>query len=92
MGLFSWIVVGLIAGWLAQRVTGFERRGCLFTLVLGVLGGVLGGALFNAAGGHGIRHFGWWALFVAFIGAAALCLLLGITGAPRRRRTRRYYR
>jgi uncharacterized membrane protein YeaQ/YmgE (transglycosylase-associated protein family) len=75
MSLLGWIVVGLVAGSLAQRVTGVERRGCLFTLFLGVLGAVVGGALFNAAGGRGITHFGWWSLFVAFIGAGALCLV-----------------
>lgn len=67
--------MGLIAGSLAQRVTGVERRGCLYTLFLGVLGAVVGGALFNAAGGRGITNFGWWSLFVAFIGAGALCLI-----------------
>ena len=77
MGPFGWIVVGLIAGSLAQTVTGVEKRGCLFTLLIGVLGAVVGGALFNAAGGEGIGDFGWWSLFVAFIGAGALCLVFG---------------
>lgn len=84
MGVVGWVVVGLIAGSLAQRVTGVERRGCLFTLLLGVLGGVLGGAAFNAAGGRGIGDFGVWSLFVAFVGAGALCLLFG-RRADRRR-------
>lgn len=75
MGVFGWIVVGLIAGSLAQSVTGVQKRGCLFTLLLGVLGAVVGGALFNAAGDRGITHFGPWSLFVAFVGAGALCLI-----------------
>jgi uncharacterized membrane protein YeaQ/YmgE (transglycosylase-associated protein family) len=75
VGLFGWIIVGLIAGSLAQSVTGVEKRGCLFSIVLGVLGGIIGGIVFNLAGGRGITDFGLWSLFVAFIGASALCLV-----------------
>lgn len=38
MGPIGWVIVGLIAGSLAQTVTGVEKRGCLFTLLIGVLG------------------------------------------------------
>ncbi len=91
MGFFGWIVVGLIAGSLAQRVTGVERRGCLYTLLIGVLGAVVGGALFNAAGGRGLGEFGLWSLFVAFVGAGALCLVVDVLfdGGRRRRGDRR---
>lgn len=85
MGLIGWIVVGLIAGGLARAATGTERRGCLFTLAVGVLGGVIGGALFNAAGADGITDFGLWSMFVAFVGAFALLLLVQLV-RPRRRR------
>jgi uncharacterized membrane protein YeaQ/YmgE (transglycosylase-associated protein family) len=83
MGLFSWIVAGLIAGGLARRVTGAESRGCLGTMVIGILGGLIGGGLFNAAGGDGIDGFTIWSLFVAFIGACALLLVLDMVGRRR---------
>ncbi|MGH9186284.1 MAG: GlsB/YeaQ/YmgE family stress response membrane protein [Acidimicrobiales bacterium] len=86
MGLLSWIIVGLIAGSLAGAATGAEKRGCLTTTVVGILGGVVGGALFNAAGEHGITDFGIWALFVAFVGACALLFLLQVFGVVGRRR------
>ncbi len=77
MGLFAWIVVGLVAGSLAQRVTGQERRGCLYTLVVGVLGALIGGALFNAAGtSRAVTGFNVGSVFVAFIGGCALCFIL----------------
>lgn len=76
MGLIGWIVVGLIAGSIAQSVTGLEKRGCLFTLVIGALGGVVGGALFNLAGSRGIGDFGLWSLLVAFIGACAVSFVV----------------
>jgi uncharacterized membrane protein YeaQ/YmgE (transglycosylase-associated protein family) len=83
MNLFGWIITGLLAGSFAQRVTGTEKKGCLYTLVLGVLGAVIGGALFQAAGSHGIRDFSWWSLFVAFIGGSLLCLIIGALSRKR---------
>jgi len=77
VGLLGWIITGLVAGSLAQRVTGLEKRGCLFTLAVGVVGGVLGGALFNAAGSKGITDFSLWSILVAFAGASILCWVLG---------------
>jgi uncharacterized membrane protein YeaQ/YmgE (transglycosylase-associated protein family) len=76
MGLLGWIVVGLVAGSIAQSVTGLERRGCLFTLAIGMLGGVVGGSLFNLAGSRGIGEFGLWSMVVAFVGACAVSFLV----------------
>jgi uncharacterized membrane protein YeaQ/YmgE (transglycosylase-associated protein family) len=79
MGVLSWIVVGFVAGALARAVTGGARdAGCLGTIVIGVIGGLLGGALFNAAGDEGIGDFGLRSLFVAFVGACVLLLLVGL--------------
>jgi len=55
----GWIVVGFVAGGLARTVTGGGwNLGCLGTIVVGVVGGLIGGILFNAAGDQGINHFG----------------------------------
>jgi uncharacterized membrane protein YeaQ/YmgE (transglycosylase-associated protein family) len=89
VGLVGWIIVGLVAGILGQRVTGSERRGCLTTVAVGVLGGIIGGALFNAAGGEGITDFGIWSMFVAFVGACALLLVLQAVGVTNKRGRRR---
>jgi uncharacterized membrane protein YeaQ/YmgE (transglycosylase-associated protein family) len=86
MGFIGWIVVGVIAGALAQSATGSEKRGCLMTMAIGILGGVIGGALFNAAGGDGITEFNLWSILVAFIGACALLFLLQAIGVTARRR------
>ncbi len=86
MGVIGWIVVGLVAGGLARRVTGTKRVGCGMTTATGVLGGLIGGALFNAAGDEGIGEFGLRSMLVAFIGATLLLsVLAAITGrSPRR--------
>lgn len=86
MGVLAWIIVGLIAGALAHKATGSERHGCLSTMVIGILGGVLGGAIFNAAGDRGIGDFGLWSILVAFVGACVLLLLLQAFGLVGRRR------
>ena len=80
VGVLAWIIVGLVAGSLASAATGAEKQGCLYRTVVGILGGVIGGALFNAAGERGIGDFGLWSVLVAFVGACALLLLLQVTG------------
>jgi uncharacterized membrane protein YeaQ/YmgE (transglycosylase-associated protein family) len=87
VGVLAWIVTGFIAGALARAVTGHDRRGCLYTIVVGILGALIGGALFNAAGERGIGDFGLWSILVAFVGACLLLLVLQAVGG--RRMTRR---
>ena len=86
MDILGWIIVGLIAGGLARMATGSEKRGCIGTMVIGILGGLIGGALFNAAGSKGIDRGGFFSIFVAFIGACALLFILQALGVNARRR------
>lgn len=83
MTVLGWIIVGFIAGGLARVATGARKRGCLGTIAVGVLGGVLGGALFNAAGQRGIGDSGLWSVFVAFVGACALLFVLQLFSGRR---------
>ena len=72
MSWLSWIVVGFVAGVLAKLVTGQDRPGCLGTILVGILGGLLGGAIFTAAGDQGINDFSIRSVLVAFVGAVIL--------------------
>ena len=84
MGLLSWIVLGLLAGWIGGIVTGRRGQGCITTVAIGVLGAFVGGALANAAGYDGrITDFSLRAVLIAGLGAA---LLLFVFGAVDRRR------
>ena len=75
MGLIAWLVVGLIAGWLAGQVMKGGGYGVLVDIILGLLGGVVGGWLFNMFGvWHGGGLIG--SIIVAFVGAV---ILVGIT-------------
>jgi uncharacterized membrane protein YeaQ/YmgE (transglycosylase-associated protein family) len=89
MTVFGWVVVGLIAGGLARLATHSEKQGCLGTIVVGILGALIGGALFRAATGEETDVFDDFQLasvLVAFVGAAALLLLLQAVGVRSRRR------
>ena len=74
MGLFYWIVVGLIAGWLAGKVMRGGGHGVVIDIVLGILGGIVGGWVFGMLGiwpGGGILG----SIIVAFVGAVILVWL-----------------
>ena len=57
---------------------GAPDAGCLGTIVVGIIGGVLGGWLFSLAGDEGIGDFGLRSMFVAFVGACVLLLIVGL--------------
>jgi uncharacterized membrane protein YeaQ/YmgE (transglycosylase-associated protein family) len=73
-GIIWWIVVGLIAGWLAGQVMKGGGYGVLADIVLGILGGILGGWLFGKMGIGAGGTIG--SIVVAFVGAV---ILVGIT-------------
>ena len=70
MSLVAWIVVGLIAGWLAKMISpGPERGGLMMTLIIGVIGALVGGALFNYFGRSGATGITLYSILVATVGA-----------------------
>jgi uncharacterized membrane protein YeaQ/YmgE (transglycosylase-associated protein family) len=77
VGLLSWIVVGLLAAWLAGLVSGRPLEGCLTKIAVGVAGALVGGALARAAGYEGITEFGVRSILLAALGSFLLLLVLG---------------
>lgn len=86
MGLAGWIVVGLVAGLLARWIVRDDRSGCLYTLAVGVLGALVGGALVSLAGGEGVDELSLRSIVVAALGAVLLLLVLQALGGRGRRR------
>jgi uncharacterized membrane protein YeaQ/YmgE (transglycosylase-associated protein family) len=87
VGIVAWCIVGLLAGGLARRAVGAPKRGCLGTIAVGVLGALLAGAITRFATGDPVDTFDeldLGSLFVAFIGACALLLVLEATAGRRR--------
>lgn len=93
MTVFGWVVVGLIAGGLARLATRTEKQGCLGTLAVGILGALIGGALFRVATGEETDVFddglNLGSILVAFVGAVALLLVLQALGVGSHQRRRR---
>ncbi len=69
MSIIAWIVLGLIAGFIASKIYGGSGQGILIDIVLGIIGAVVGGYLFTAFGATGITGFNIYSMFVAIVGA-----------------------
>ncbi len=85
MGVLSWIVVGLIAGWLAGLVMKGKGFGLLGNIIVGIVGALLGGwlagALFNMP--DPINGITLGSILVAFAGSVVLLFLLRLLGGRR---------
>ena len=75
MSILAWIVLGLVAGFLASFLVNNRGEGILTDIILGIVGALIGGFLFNAFGAVGITGFNFYSLFVATIGAV-VCLVV----------------
>jgi uncharacterized membrane protein YeaQ/YmgE (transglycosylase-associated protein family) len=75
MSILAWIVLGLIAGFIASKIFVGSGQGMLMDIVLGIVGAVVGGYLFNALGSTGVTGFNLWSMFVAVIGAVVVLWL-----------------
>lgn len=75
MSLLTWIVVGLIAGLLADLVVPGKQNWLVDTLV-GMAGAVIGGWLFTLFGGAPATGFNLWSILVAFVGAVILLYIV----------------
>src|SRR5438128_12206687 len=79
-GLFAWLFVGLIAGFLASAVVRGRGMGCIGNIVVGLVGAVIGGYLASLLGITGNFHF-LGTVLISFLGAVILLILLGaLTG------------
>jgi uncharacterized membrane protein YeaQ/YmgE (transglycosylase-associated protein family) len=97
MGWLAWSIVGATAGWLASKVMKTSRQqGLLMNIVVGILGAFWCGFLFQQFGATGTTGFDIWSLFVAFVGAVVLLVVIRLlTGRlkflPKQQRTTRLW-
>jgi len=76
MSIMTWIIVGIIAGWLAKAVIpGEAPRGVLGDLLIGVVGAIAGGWIFNYFGHPGATGLNIGSIVVAFVGAVVVLWL-----------------
>jgi uncharacterized membrane protein YeaQ/YmgE (transglycosylase-associated protein family) len=75
MSIIAWIVLGLIAGFIASKIVNRQGEGLLLNMALGIIGALVGGFLFSAVGQTGITGFNIYSIFVAIIGAIVVLLI-----------------
>ncbi len=86
--IIGWIVIGLIAGWLASMVMGRGGYGLVGDIVIGLVGAIIGGLiarLLNIGGPSANDPFSWVSLIFAIIGAIVLIAVLRALSPGRNR-------
>lgn len=77
LGIIGWIIIGIVAGWLAEKVMG-RNHGLVTNLIVGVVGALIGGFIAQNLLGIPVGGFNLVTLLVAFGGAVLLLFLLGL--------------
>jgi uncharacterized membrane protein YeaQ/YmgE (transglycosylase-associated protein family) len=72
MSILAWIVLGLVAGFIASKLVNKSGGSLLFDLVLGVVGAFAGGFLFSMFGAGGVSGLNLYSLLVATVGAVVV--------------------
>ena len=82
MGFISWIIVGAIAGFLANLIMG-SRQGLLMMVVLGIVGGLVGGFIATSVLNMGtVDGINLESIFIATLGSIAVVFVVGLVTRP----------
>jgi uncharacterized membrane protein YeaQ/YmgE (transglycosylase-associated protein family) len=75
MSILAWILLGLLAGFIASKIVNKRGEGLVLDVVLGVVGAVVGGWMFRLFGASGVNGLNLYSLLVAVAGAVAVLFL-----------------
>jgi uncharacterized membrane protein YeaQ/YmgE (transglycosylase-associated protein family) len=75
MSILAWIVLGLISGFIASKIVNKTGEGVLLDIILGIVGAVVGGWLFNFFGHSGVTGLNIYSLLVAVLGAIIVLVI-----------------
>ena len=82
MSFLAWIILGLVAGFIGSKLVNKRGEGLILDIVLGIIGAVAGGWLFNMFGASGVTGLNLYSRLVAVVGAViALVLYHAVRGA-----------
>jgi uncharacterized membrane protein YeaQ/YmgE (transglycosylase-associated protein family) len=84
MGIVSWIILGLIAGFIGSKIVDKQGQGFWLNIALGIIGALVGGFIFDLIGSTGVTGLNIWSMIVAIIGSV---VVLWIYNAVSGRRT-----
>ncbi|HYP64414.1 MAG TPA: GlsB/YeaQ/YmgE family stress response membrane protein [Acidocella sp.] len=69
MGIISWLILGLIAGFIGSKIVNKSGEGFFLDIILGIIGAFVGGFIFHLLGFAGVTGLNLWSMLVAVIGA-----------------------
>ena len=75
MGIISWIILGLIAGFIGSKIVDSQGQGFWLNIALGVIGALVGGFLFSLFGATGVTGLNIWSIIVAVVGAIVVLVV-----------------
>jgi uncharacterized membrane protein YeaQ/YmgE (transglycosylase-associated protein family) len=75
MSFLAWIVLGLIAGFIGSKIVNKSGEGVVLDIVLGIVGALVGGWLFNEFGHSGVNGLNLYSLVVAVVGAVVVLVI-----------------
>ena len=84
MGIISWIILGLIAGYIGSKIVNSQGQGFWLNIALGIIGALVGGFLFDLFGATGVTGLNIWSMIVAIVGSIVVLLIYNtLTGRSR---------
>ena len=75
MSMLAWIVLGLLAGFVTSKIVSNTGEGTVVDILLGIVGAIVGGWLFNLVGAGGVTGLNLYSLLAAIIGASIMLFL-----------------
>jgi len=75
MSIIAWIILGLIAGFIASKIVNKSGEGLIRDILLGIVGAFVGGFVVSLFGGQGVTGLNLWSIIVAVIGAVIFLLI-----------------
>jgi uncharacterized membrane protein YeaQ/YmgE (transglycosylase-associated protein family) len=75
MSILAWIILGLVAGFIASKIVNRSGSGIVMDLLLGVVGAFVGGFLFTRFGAAGVTGLNLYSILVATAGAAVVLIV-----------------
>ena len=84
MGIISWIILGLIAGFIGSKIVNEQSQGFWLNIALGIIGAIVGGFLFDLFGATGITGLNIYSMIVATAGSIVVLLIYNAFTGRRR--------
>ena len=83
MSILSWIILGLIAGFIGSKIVDKQGQGSWLNMALGIIGALVGGFLFSLFGSSGVTGLNIWSMIVAIVGSVVVLLIYNAVAGRR---------